>query len=99
MNNYFIVHGYLVRPIQIGSNGYIDFIEGEGKQVYVPNNEEYDTVNKSMYLDDLCEIKQYANQVICFYADNDPYVKYETKRSLYIQSNRENFDAKGRTYK
>ena len=30
-----------------------------------------------------CEdIKQYANEIICFYSDNDPYVKYEVEKEF-----------------
>lgn len=46
---------------------------------YLGINEEYDTVNKSMYFDTLSNIKDYCNDIICFYSDNDPYVKYENE--------------------
>ena len=49
---------------------------------YLGINDEYDTVNKSMYLDNLKEIKKYANEIICFYSDNDPYVKYEIEKDF-----------------
>ena len=39
-------------------------------------------VNKSMYFDNLQNIKQYANEIICFYSDNDPYVKYEVEKDF-----------------
>ena len=41
---------------------------------YFGINEEYDTVNRSMYFENLAEVKKYANEIICFYSDNDPYV-------------------------
>ena len=47
---------------------------------YLGINEEYDNVNKSMYFDNLEDVKQFADEIICFYSDNDPYVK---KDKLY----------------
>ena len=49
---------------------------------YFGINEEYDTVNGSMYFDNLCDIKKYCNDIICFYSDNDPYVKYEAEKEF-----------------
>lgn len=49
---------------------------------YLGINEEYDTVNKTMYFDHLKEVKKYANEIICFYSDNDPYVKYEIEKEF-----------------
>ena len=49
---------------------------------YFGINEEYDTVNKTMYFDNLVDVKQYANEIICFYSNNDPYVKYEIEKEF-----------------
>ena len=49
---------------------------------YVGINEEYDEVNKSMYLDNLAEIKKYCDDIVCYYSKNDPYVKYETEKEF-----------------
>ena len=49
---------------------------------YLGINEEYDTVNKTMYFDNLEDIKQYANEIICFYSNNDPYVKYDVEKDF-----------------
>ena len=49
---------------------------------YLNINEDYDTVNKSMYLDNIEEVKKYADEIICFYSDNDPYVKYEAEKDF-----------------
>ena len=49
---------------------------------YLGINEEYDAVNESMYFDNLEDVKQYANEIICFYSDNDPYVKYEVEKDF-----------------
>lgn len=49
---------------------------------YLGINEEYDNVNETMYFDNLEDIKQYANEIICFYSDNDPYVTYEVEKDF-----------------
>jgi len=49
---------------------------------YFGINEEYDTVNVTMYLENLEEIDLYADQIICFYTNNDPYVKYEAEKEF-----------------
>lgn len=49
---------------------------------YFGINEEYDTVNQSMYLDNLEEIKKYCDDIICYYTKNDPYVKYEAEKEF-----------------
>lgn len=49
---------------------------------YLGINEEYDSVNKSMYFDNLCDVKKYVKKIICFYSDNDPYVKYSVEKSF-----------------
>jgi predicted alpha/beta hydrolase family esterase len=35
-----------------------------------------------MYFDNIQDVKQYANKIICFYSDNDPYVKYEVEKDF-----------------
>lgn len=49
---------------------------------YLGINEEYDNVNKSMYFDNLKDVKQYSEEIICFYSKNDPYVKYEVEKEF-----------------
>lgn len=49
---------------------------------YLGINEEYDAVNESMYFDNLEDIKQYCEDITCFYSDNDPYVKYEKEKEF-----------------
>ena len=150
MENYFIIHGSFGSPYSNWIGWLYDFIEAEGKQVYVPDfpigvgyqnyenwskllknyleiglinenttiiahsiapafvskfltennvkveklifvcgfnnyfgiNEEYDKVNQSMYFDNLEDVKQYADEIICFYSDNDPYVKQEAEKDF-----------------
>lgn len=150
MENYFIIHGSFCSPYSNWIGWLHDFVEDEGKQVYVPDfpigvgyqnyenwsrllkyyldlglinentiiighsiapvfiskflvenkvsvkklifvcgfnnyfgiNEEYDTVNRTMYFDNLEDVKNYAEKIICFYSDNDPYVKYEAEEDF-----------------
>lgn len=49
---------------------------------YFGINEEYDTVNRSMYFDNLSDVKNCCNDIVCFYSDNDPYVKYEAEKEF-----------------
>ena len=148
--NYFIIHGSFSSPYSNWLGWLHDFIEKEGKQVYVPDfpigvgyqnyenwskllkyyldlgllnekttiighsiapifiskfltenkikvkklifvcgfnnylgiDEQYDNVNKSMYFDNLEDVKQYADEIICFYSENDPYVRYEVEKEF-----------------
>jgi predicted alpha/beta hydrolase family esterase len=49
---------------------------------YLGINEEYDSVNESMYFDNLEDIKKYCDEIICYYSDNDPYVKYDVEKEF-----------------
>ena len=49
---------------------------------YLGINEDYDNVNESMYIDNLSDVKNYCNDIVCFYSDNDPYVKFEVEKSF-----------------
>ena len=49
---------------------------------YLGINEDYDAVNESMYFNNPEEVKKYADEIICFYSDNDPYVKYEVEKDF-----------------
>ena len=49
---------------------------------YLGINEEYDNVNESMYFEKLEDIKMYCDDIVCYYSDNDPYVKYEVEKEF-----------------
>lgn len=49
---------------------------------YFGIDKDYDAVNESMYFDNLVDIKNYCNDIVCFYSDNDPYVKYEVEKEF-----------------
>lgn len=49
---------------------------------YLGIDKDYDAVNESMYFDNLADVKNYSKEIICFYSDNDPYVKYEAEKEF-----------------
>lgn len=49
---------------------------------YLGINEEYDAVNESMYFENLEDVKNCSKEIICFYSNNDPYVKYEVEKEF-----------------
>lgn len=49
---------------------------------YLGINQDFDSVNKPMYLKDVEKVKEYAKQIVCFYSDNDPYVKFEVEQDF-----------------
>lgn len=49
---------------------------------YLGIDKNYDAVNESMYFDNLSDVKNYSKEIICFYSDNDPYVKYEAEKEF-----------------
>ena len=49
---------------------------------YLGINEEYDSVNESMYFENLEDVKKYCDEIICYYSDNDPYVKYDVEKEF-----------------
>ena len=49
---------------------------------YLGIDEEYDAVNNSMYLDNLEDVKNFCDDIICYYSDNDPYVNYDAEKDF-----------------
>ena len=49
---------------------------------YFGINEEYDEVNHTMYFDNLEAVKKCADEIICLYSKNDPYVKYDVEKEF-----------------
>lgn len=54
----------------------------EDKYKYLGIDEDYDDVNESMYFDNLKDVKNYCDDIVCLYSDNDPYVKYEAEKEF-----------------
>ena len=49
---------------------------------YTVDGGDYDKVNASFFVNDILEIKELVNEIICIYGDNDPYVKQEALKSF-----------------
>ena len=49
---------------------------------YEVDGGDFDKVNSSMFLDNLSDIKSYCDDIICYYSDNDPYVKYDVEKEF-----------------
>ena len=49
---------------------------------YLGINEEFDTVNRPMFTDNLSAIKNYCNDITCFYSSNDPYVPLNIEKEF-----------------
>lgn len=49
---------------------------------YLGINPDYDAVNKPMYLGNLQDVKECCDNIVCFYSDNDPYVKYNSEKQF-----------------
>ena len=49
---------------------------------YLGIDSDFDAVNKPMFLDNLEDIKKYSDDIVCFYSDNDPYVKFEVEKEF-----------------
>lgn len=47
---------------------------------YLGIDTDFDSVNKPMFLDNLEDIKNYCDNIICFYSDNDPYVPLNVEK-------------------
>ena len=49
---------------------------------YISGNSDFDAVNSPMYLDNLADVKNYCDDIVCFYSDNDPYVSFDLEKSF-----------------
>lgn len=49
---------------------------------YLGIDADFDTVNKPMFIDEYKDVKNYCDDVVCFYSDNDPYVKFEIEKEF-----------------
>lgn len=49
---------------------------------FYSGNPDFDSVNESMYLDNLSEVKEYCKEIICLYSDNDPYVSFDVEKTF-----------------
>jgi predicted alpha/beta hydrolase family esterase len=49
---------------------------------YLGVDPDYDAVNESMFLDNPEDVKNYCDEIICYYSDNDPYVKLDVEKEF-----------------
>lgn len=49
---------------------------------YLGIDPDFDAVNEPMFLDNLIDVKKYCDNIICFYSDNDPYVKFDVEKEF-----------------
>lgn len=49
---------------------------------YLGINEEYDAVNKPMFIDNYKDVTNYCNDIVCYYSDNDPYLPFEVEKQF-----------------
>ena len=47
---------------------------------YLGIDSDFDAVNEPMFIENFEDIKEYCNNIICYYSDNDPYVKFEVEK-------------------
>lgn len=45
-------------------------------------DKDFDSVNEPMYIDNYQDVKKYCDNIICYYSDNDPYVKFEVEKEF-----------------
>lgn len=49
---------------------------------YLGIDADFDAVNKPMFIDNFDDVKKYCSDIVCYYSDNDPYVKYEVEKDF-----------------
>lgn len=49
---------------------------------YLGIDPDFDAVNKPMFIDNYQEVKNYCSNIVCYYSDNDPYVKYDAEKEF-----------------
>jgi hypothetical protein len=49
---------------------------------YLGIDPDFDAVNEPMFIDNFDDVKQFCGDIVCYYSDNDPYVKYEVEKEF-----------------
>ena len=49
---------------------------------YLGIDKDFDAVNEPMFIDKLEDVKKYCDDIVCYYSDNDPYVKFEVEKEF-----------------
>ncbi len=53
-----------------------------GYKNYLWIDDDFDAVNKPMFIDNYEDVKEYCSNIVCYYSDNDLYVKYDVEKSF-----------------
>ena len=49
---------------------------------YLGIDSDFDAVNEPMFIDNFDDVKKYCKDIVCYYSDNDPYVKYDVEKAF-----------------
>ena len=49
---------------------------------YLGIDEDFDLVNKPMFIENYVDVKKYCDNIVCYYSYNDPYVLYEVEKEF-----------------
>lgn len=49
---------------------------------YLGIDPDFDAVNESMFINNLQDVKEYCDEIICYYSDNDPYVRFDVEKEF-----------------
>lgn len=49
---------------------------------YLVGDHNFDEVNAPMFIDNYIDVKKYCNDIVCYYSDNDPYVRFEVEKEF-----------------
>ena len=58
---------------------------------YLGIDSDFDAVNEPMFIDNLERVRDYCNNIVCYYSDNDPYVKFEVEKAFADEISNEQF--------
>lgn len=49
---------------------------------YLGIDSNFDAVNEPMFIENFTDVKKYCSDLVCYYSDNDPYVKYDIEKDF-----------------
>ncbi len=49
---------------------------------YLGIDDDFDSMNKPMFIDKFYEVKNLCSEIVRYYFDNDPYVKFEVEKDF-----------------
>ena len=81
INENTIIIAHSIAPIFVCKYLIINKIKVK-KLIFVCGFNNYLGKDKEFDADNFEDIKEYCNNIICYYSDNDPYVKFEVEKSF-----------------